>query len=256
MTAAEENEPETFEFLDVLRQKIRIHIITLLYDNVELSYTELLNMLDIDEGLLNFHLRKIKKFIQITESRTYMLSKYGKIAYEVLGEIDKKTKSSGFTVIEPHLENVIQKSSLIGRRIIAFLFDIIILMMSSGVIFETNVIQTLTNFFQFRFSITEIPKFSHEIILIYSNVVIASFIILTILEGYKGQSVGKYLMGIRVVKNSGRKITLMDSAVRNLGKIFFLPVDIIIGITLYRKVGYIRFFSFYTQTKVIKTSTP
>lgn len=256
MENIDKEKPETFDFLDVLRQKIRVNIINLLYDNVELSYTELLKMLDIDEGLLNFHLRKIKKFVQVTDQKTYMLSDYGKISYEILKDIDKKTKSYGLKSINSSVANGNKIQRLVRRRTIAFVFDILILMLSSGVIFEKNIGENLSDFFQLKFSITAIPQFSHEIILIYSNVVIASFIILTILEAYKGQTVGKYIMGLRVVKKNGGRITLMDSAVRNIGKIFFFPIDIILGVALHRKEGYIRFFSFYTETKVVKVSTP
>lgn len=254
MTESKQENPETLDFLDVLHQKIRVRIIILLFENIELSYTELLNMIDIDEGLLNFHLRKIKKFVQITDKRTYMLSKYGKIAHEILRDIENKTKSLGTNGFMSDTKNKTQTSELIGRRAIAFLFDIVILILSSGVIFETNINRALIELFQFRFTITTIPQISHEVIMIYSNVIIASFIIITILEAYKGQTIGKYLMGLKVVKNNGRKITLMDSAVRNMGKIFFLPVDIIMGIALHRKEGYIRFFDYYSETKVIKVS--
>ncbi len=255
MLDSDNEKPETSDFLDVLRQKIRVQIIILLFENVELSYTELLNMINIDEGLLNFHLRKIKKFVHITDKRTYMLSNYGKIAHEILWDIDKKIKPYGINKIDLEITKKDHITNLIGRRTIAFLIDIFAIIMSSGVIFERNITNTLTDLFNFNFSINQLPQFSHETIMIYSNVLIASFMILTILEAYKGQTLGKYLMGLKVVKNDGRKITLMDSAIRNMGKIFFLPIDIILGIILYRKMGYIRFFCYYTETKVIKIST-
>jgi len=148
-----EEKPETFEFLDILRQKIRVRIVSLLYENIELSYTELLNMLDIDEGLLNFHLRKIKKFIKMTDKRTYMLSDYGKIAHEILREIDKKTKLYGLKGINSQSANTSIKQRFIVRRTVAFLLDLSILMISSGVIFQRNVLQTLTYLFQFKIAI-------------------------------------------------------------------------------------------------------
>lgn len=255
MTDSINKKPETLEFIDILRQKIRVRIVTLLYENIELSYTELLNMLDIDEGLLNFHLRKIKKFLKITEKRTYMLSDYGKIAHEVLLEIDKKTKTYGLAGITETPKNHLINQQFIARRVISFILDISIIMMSSGVLFESSINQTLIQIYQSKIPFFSFPQFTHEIILIYSNVVIASFIIFTVLEAYKGQTIGKYIMGIRVEKINGRKISLMDSAVRNIGKIFFLPFDLILGIALHRKEGYIRFFGYYTETKIVKVST-
>ncbi len=185
-----------------------------------------------------------------------MLSEYGKIAHEILKDIDNKTKSYGIKGIDLPLKNENISQRFIGERLLAFIIDILIITISSGVIFVSEISQIITELFQLKYSIFNLPQFSHEIIMIYSNVVIASFIILTILEGYKGQTFGKYIMGLRVIKKDGRRITLMDSAVRNIGKIFFLPIDLALGIALHRKEGHIRFFSYYTDTKVIKVLTP
>jgi uncharacterized RDD family membrane protein YckC len=75
----------------------------------------------------------------------------------------------------------------------------------------------------------------------------ASFVIM---EAYKGQTIGKYLMSIRIVKTNGDKITILESAVRNIGKVFLLPLDFLIGVLFFRKKGYIKFFDYYTKTTV------
>src|SRR3990170_5712852 len=72
------------ELFSVLGHRFRIGILALLHENVELSYTELLEMLGIDEGLLNFHLRKMRKLVKITEAKTYMLSDLGKTAHALI----------------------------------------------------------------------------------------------------------------------------------------------------------------------------
>lgn len=256
MVTTEEDKPEIFEFLDVLRQKIRVRIVTLLYENVEMSYTDLLNILDIDEGLLNFHLRKIKKFIQITEARTYMLSEYGKMAYEVLHEIDKKIRSYQSNVAHLNIEKGVLTGRIVARRIAAFLLDALILFLSTGIFLDRNILQTLTDILLFRFPSFSMVQLSYETVLAYSNVFFAAYVIFTILEAYKGQTLGKYLVGLRAVKCNGRRLTLMDSAVRNLGKVFFLPLDLIFGVAFYRRYGYIRFFDYYTKSTVIRVSTP
>ncbi|MFQ6134923.1 MAG: RDD family protein [Nitrososphaerales archaeon] len=256
MVTSEEDKPEIFEFLDVLRQKIRVRIVTLLYENVEMSYTELLNILNIDEGLLNFHLRKIKKFIQITEARTYMLSEYGKMAYEVLHEIDKKTRSYQSNAANLLLEKGVLTGGIVLRRIAAFLLDALILFLSTGLFLDRNVLQILTDLSLFRFPNFSVVQLSYETVSIYSNIFFAAYVIFTILEAYKGQTMGKYLAGLRVVKCDGRRLSLIDSAVRNLGKVFFLPLDLIFGIALHKKDGYIRFFDYYTKSTVVRVSTP
>ena len=70
------------------------------------------------------------------------------------------------------------------------------------------------------------------------------------MEAYKGQTPGKYLMKIRVVKKGGLRLGIVESGIRNAGKIFLLPLDLIIGIIFFRKRGYIRFFDYYTDSVV------
>jgi hypothetical protein len=45
---------------------------------------------------------------------------------------------------------------------------------------------------------------------------------------------------------------MTEAMIRNIGKVFLLPVDVILGLILYRKRGFLRFFDYYTQTKVEK----
>lgn len=51
------------ELFDILAHPIRRRIVVLLYEHVELSYTQLLEALGIGTGHLNFHLRKLKPLI-------------------------------------------------------------------------------------------------------------------------------------------------------------------------------------------------
>jgi len=57
-------ELKTIEFFKVLSHDVRIKIISLIYENIEMSYTEILNTLNLEEGDLNFHLRKMKSFVE------------------------------------------------------------------------------------------------------------------------------------------------------------------------------------------------
>lgn len=77
-------------------------------------------------------------------------------------------------------------------------------------------------------------------------------IALTLMEAYNGQTLGKWIVKIRVIKESGRKLNFMESALRNVAKIFFLPIDMLIGIAFYRKKGHIRFVDYYIKAKVIE----
>ncbi len=56
------------------------------------------------------------------------------------------------------------------------------------------------------------------------------FIYWTILEGRRGQSIGKIATGIAVVGPVGERIGLIDAAVESFGKAFLLPIDCALGI--------------------------
>ena len=46
----------------------------------------------------------------------------------------------------------------------------------------------------------------------------------TILEGFKGQTIGKEMMGIKVVMKNGNPVNPLIAFIRNLTKIFWIPV--------------------------------
>ncbi|MEM3031595.1 MAG: RDD family protein [Nitrososphaerota archaeon] len=89
----------------------------------------------------------------------------------------------------------------------------------------------------------------------YSIVFVVTFIVLSALESYKGQTLGKYLMRIRVVKTTSLKVSPMEAVIRNVGKIFLLPIDLIHGLVIYRRRGFLRFFDYYTQTRIERVYT-
>ncbi len=61
------------------------------------------------------------------------------------------------------------------------------------------------------------------------------FVYWTVLEGYRGQSLGKMLLDIVVVGPYGEAIGFGDSAVQSFGKAFLLPLDLLIGLHAYRE---------------------
>jgi|GEM_PF-359858 len=227
----------------LLGNELRIRILLLLYDHVELSYTELLNILGIDRGLLNFHLRRMKAFLLKTANGTYILSDYGK---EVCNALRKLAKGSTLMDTVPSIKS---SNKLILKRCLAFMIDVLILSISTMVIFSSS----LWNFIRTIYTLNifnVITYFKYEDVYPYIPIFFVSYLYFTILEAYKGQTLGKFLLGLRVVKTDGTKITLIDSAVRNIGKVVFLPLDIALGIILYHKKGYIRFFDHYTSITV------
>ncbi len=57
----------------------------------------------------------------------------------------------------------------------------------------------------------------------------AAFIYWTVLEGYRGQSIGKMVMNIAVVDASGNMIGYEKAAIGCFGKAFLLPLDCLVG---------------------------
>lgn len=239
MTIEQIKELKTVEFLKVLSHEIRVKIISLLYENIEMSYTEILNTLNLEAGNLNFHLRKMKNFVELTEKNNYRLSEYGKIAYVMLQGVDARLWGDAKEIIKTG-NNVPISVSIILRRAAATLIDF-----SMFVVFGVALFFVSSHGFRL-----DVHTF-HVVIYIQLALQFA-YISFVVMEAYKGQTIGKYMMKIRVVKINGAKITLLESAIRNVGKVFLLPLDILIGIIFYRKKGYIKFLDYYTETTVEK----
>jgi uncharacterized RDD family membrane protein YckC len=56
-----------------------------------------------------------------------------------------------------------------------------------------------------------------------------TFVYWTILEGYRGQSLGKMILNLMVVGPVGEEVRFMDAAVESFGKAFLLPLDCLAG---------------------------
>jgi uncharacterized RDD family membrane protein YckC len=79
------------------------------------------------------------------------------------------------------------------------------------------------------------------------------FIYWTILEGYRGQSLGKMILNIVIIGAEGEKIGFADSALESLGKAFLLPLDCLIGWVAYRDQGQ-RAFNKISNTFVVSAN--
>lgn len=241
-------------YFDILNHEIRRKILNLLYNRIEMSYTEVLNTLGISDGLLNFHLKKMGDLMSKTPSGTYVLSEKGKRAYELMKEVEK-LGSREVVIDVPKLD-----SDIVVRRIVAFLVDALIFFIFTGVFLDPimwNLIwemighaEQLFKLHPWIFHWEHLPmvgEVAYRIVAVYSHIFFAVYIFLTLLEAYKGQTPGKFLMKIRIVKIGGLKIGLIESGIRNAGKVFLLPLDLIIGVIFYRKKGFLRFFDYYTD---------
>ena len=74
----------------------------------------------------------------------------------------------------------------------------------------------------------------------------------TVMEGFRGQSIGKMVMNLRVVNRDGTKINYTTAAIESFGKAFLLPLDCLIG-WLGMPGTKLRVFNRISNTIVIKT---
>jgi uncharacterized RDD family membrane protein YckC len=72
----------------------------------------------------------------------------------------------------------------------------------------------------------------------------------TLLEGHSGQTLGKIMFSLKVVSLGSEKLTYENAAVRNFGKCFLLPIDLLLGLRIKDK-RFIKIFDKYSRTTVI-----
>ncbi len=80
---------------------------------------------------------------------------------------------------------------------------------------------------------------------------ILGFLYFMFMDYYYGQSVGKKVMNLRVTKDDGGPLELMDAAIEAFGKVFLLPIDFLIGFFMYRDMNQ-RLFNHLSDTVVIR----
>jgi uncharacterized RDD family membrane protein YckC len=148
-----------------------------------------------------------------------------------------------------HIAQVPEKTLYLAKwstRFWAWLIDIILILLFLNIIrgilqplgWDINLLWDIKQWDLFEFG------FQH----------IFFFLYWTIAEGYAGQSIGKMVMNLKIVKRDGKKIGYGVAAVESLGKTFFpvLVLDCLIG--WFGMPGTkLRLFNRISHTIVIKT---
>jgi uncharacterized RDD family membrane protein YckC len=182
---------------------------------------------------MSFHLRNLKQFVEQTDTGKYKLNRFGQNALVILKDVDALSIDVDF------LENKnIQHIAKFSRRALAFVFDI-------GVTFTIAIATYLLAEIFILFSG---QLLFHQNILVFLGLLWAYS---TLLEGYAGQTIGKSIFMLKVVSLSGKKLTYDAAAVRNFGKCFLLPFDLLLGLRL-NDERFIKFFDKYSKTTVIR----
>lgn len=137
-----------------------------------------------------------------------------------------------------------------SARFWAWLVDLIIIILFWNIVI--GIFATIWKLpFLWEFRHGELPVFGLEILLI--------FLYWTIMEGFRGQSIGKMVMNLKVVNRDGSKISYRTAAIESFPKAFLSPplitiliLDCLIG-WLAMPGTKLRVFNRISNTIVIKT---
>ena len=200
-----------------LNHPIRQRIIEMLARN-SVTYTCMLEELDVDTGKLNFHLKKLGDLIEKDEKGLYKLTDKGLRAFSIIQQVPEK----------------IEEASA-ARRIAAYFLDFFAVILVSLIYFIFPI--KISGIIQQEFVIT--PFYILTILLVF-------WIYLTIFENEGGQTLGKALLDIKAVG----EMNIKKAAVRNFPKAFIIPliIDVILG----RKYKTLHFIDKYAEIRVVK----
>jgi uncharacterized RDD family membrane protein YckC len=229
------NQESVSKVLSVLSHPLRRDILLDLSNNGEQSFTDLLNMLKVDTGKLSFHLRSLAPFVEQTPSGKYRLSRAGESAVRVIHDVEGWAE-----VADVQGKATSLPLSSFQKRATAFLLDFTII-------------------FAITLAIVVIPQlFAPEMGNLGSEISTTLFITIgllwlynTLLEGFNGQSLGKRVLGLKVVRTDGKKMSYDHAAVRNFGKLLpLLPFDLLFGWRI-KNQAFMRYFDKFAGTTVI-----
>ncbi|MGE5554734.1 MAG: RDD family protein [Methanocella sp.] len=229
------NQENVSKVLSVLSHPLRRDILLDLSNNGEQSFTDLLNMLKVDTGKLSFHLRALSPFIEQTSSGKYKLSRAGEAAVRVIHDVEGWAEAADVQGKATSLP-----LSSFKKRAFAFLVDF-------ALIFA--IIMTITLLPQLLTPNT--ASLGNEVSTAVLITVGLLWLYSTLLEGFNGQSLGKRVLGLKVVRTDGKKMSYDHAAVRNFGKILpLLPFDLLFGLRI-KNQAFMRYFDKFAGTTVI-----
>lgn len=229
------NQENVSKVLSVLSHPLRRDILLDLSNNGEQSFTDLLNMLKVDTGKLSFHLRALSPFIEQTPSGKYKLSRTGEAAVRVIHDVESWAEAADVQGKATSLP-----LSSFKKRAISFLVDF-------ALIFAIAMTITLLPYV-FTPNTANLGNEVSTAVLITVGLL---WLYSTLLEGFNGQSLGKRVLGLKVVRTDGKKMSYDHAAVRNFGKILpLLPFDLLMGLRI-KNQAFMRYFDKFAGTTVI-----
>jgi uncharacterized RDD family membrane protein YckC len=228
------NQDNVSKILSVLSHPLRREILLMLSEKDECSFTDLLNVLKVDTGKLSFHLRALSAFTEQTPTGKYKLSRIGESAVRVISDVE-----SWAEVADVNRKATQLPLASFEKRTFAFLIDFLLML-------AITVLITLPQ----AFSLFSGNVFSPGLSAVLFVTLGLLWVYSTLLEGFNGQSLGKRVIGLKVVRTDGKKMSYDHAAIRNFGKAFLLPFDLIVGLRL-KNEKFIRYFDKFAGTTVI-----
>jgi uncharacterized RDD family membrane protein YckC len=228
------DEENVSKVLSVLSHRLRREILLLLSEKGECSFTDLLNALNVDTGKLSFHIRNLSVFMEQTPSGKYKLSKIGENAVRVIRDVE-----SWAEVADVNRKTTNLPIASFQRRVYAYLIDGLMILAIALILTPAAIISLLVE----NISISALG----QVILVTAALMWGYS---TLLEGFNGQSLGKRIIGLKVVRTDGKKMSYDHSAVRNFGKAFLLPFDLLVGWRI-KDDKFMRYFDKFAGTTVI-----
>jgi uncharacterized RDD family membrane protein YckC/DNA-binding transcriptional ArsR family regulator len=227
------NEENVSRILVVLSHPLRREILSILSEKGECSFTDLMNALKVDTGKLSFHIRSLGDFIEQTPTSKYKLTKAGENAIRLVRDLE-----AWAVEIDATKKRSLLPLASFRKRAQAFLIDFAI---------AFAIFLALPNIFSV---LTKGPASILALNVILSSLVLF-WVYFTLLEGFAGQSLGKRVIGLMVVRVDGKKLFYDYAAVRNFSKGFFflLPFDLLIGRRL-KDERFVRYFDKFAGTTV------
>jgi uncharacterized RDD family membrane protein YckC len=220
----------------VLSHPLRREILLDLSNNGESSFTDLLNLLKVDTGKLSFHLRSLSPFIEQTSNGKYKLSRAGESAVRVIHDVEGWAEVAD---VEGKASSLPLAS--FKNRAFSFLIDFgLIFAITSAITFLPDILSlSVADFLSDR--VSSLLFITVGLLWLYS----------TLLEGFNGQSIGKRIIGLKVVRTDGKKMSYDHAAVRNFGKVLpLLPFDLVYGWRI-KNSAFMRYFDKFAGTTVI-----
>lgn len=223
------NEEEISKILSVLSHPLRRKILLFLSEEKEVTFSDLATAFAVDTGKLSFHLRSLVAFVEQTQTGKYRLSSLGRNAIVLLRDV--KSWDEEIEAAQKPFMNPLAKWT---KRTGAFLIDFFI---------TFPLFLALSNLFY-----PIVGQFIFYVNMPFYLVLLWGY--LTMFERFRGQTLGKKVMRIKLVRTDGKAPSNDQVAIRNFGKVFLLPFDLALGLRQKDK-RFLRISDRYVGTTVI-----